>query len=188
MQEAGEGMEVLQELGVKDLPKLKRAGILLVGMACFLLVIGIGNLLGVPEVKSSYSDFGIAALCVVAVVFSHEGLHGAFFRKFGGKVKFGFKLWTPMGPVFYTTAPGCLFTKAQALMTVLAPQIMTPILLGVIAFAPDVLKRPLLLAGAFNLAGGCFDIYIANWLRVFPADVLIEDTVTGLKVYKGGTT
>lgn len=127
----------------------------------------------------------IFAIGIVATIPLHEGLHGLFFKIFGGKVSFGAKLKTPFGPVFWATSDK-LYSKRQFQMISLAPQILTLVLVLLIVFVelPPVVEIGLFIIAAGNLCGGGFDIYISCKLTRFPAGVLIRDMKDGLMIYE----
>lgn len=122
----------------------------------------------------------ILATCVgVAVV--HEGLHGLFFRIFGGHVKFGIK-WTKLGLAPYATSPDS-FSRWRFQVVALAPQLLTFLLLGVLLFdPPPMVAVGLIVAAAGNLGGGCFDLYTAGWLNKFPREYKVQDIKDGVRV------
>jgi hypothetical protein len=121
--------------------------------------------------------------CVVATIPLHEGMHGLFFRLYGGKVKFGAKLWSPLGPVFWATSKK-MFPRRQFQMIGLAPQLLSVALSAVIIFGgfPPIVQMGLIIVVAGNLLGGAFDIYLAILLRRYPSSVMVRDIQDGLEV------
>jgi len=121
--------------------------------------------------------------CIVAIIPLHEGMHGLFFRLYGGKVKFGAKLWTLLGPVFWATSEK-MFPRRQFQTISLAPQLLTVVLTTLIAFVdfPPLVQIGLIIVAAGNLLGGAFDIYLAVLLRRYPSSVMVRDIQDGLEV------
>jgi hypothetical protein len=120
--------------------------------------------------------------CVVATIPLHEGMHGLFFKLYGGKVKFGAKLKTPFGPVFWATSEK-MFPRRQFQMISLAPQILTVVLWAVLASGVSpIVQMGLIIVAVGNLLGGAFDIYLAVLLRRYPSSVMVRDVQDGLEV------
>jgi len=127
---------------------------------------------------------GMILFSIVTVTVIHEGLHGLFFWIFGGRVKFGAKLKTSFGPVFWATSDK-IFSKRQFRMISLAPQILTFACFLVIFLAklPPIYEIGLWIIAVGNLTGGGFDIYISLILGRFPAGSMFQDKQDGLTVY-----
>jgi hypothetical protein len=126
---------------------------------------------------------GLVALCAVILIPLHEGMHGLFFRLFGGKVSFGARLKTSFGPVFWATSPK-MYSKRQFQIIGLAPQLLTVICLLMLGHFSPVVNIGLIITAVGNLLGGVFDIYISVLLRRFPAGVLVRDTMDGCVIYR----
>lgn len=185
-------MHLIDEWCIKDLPKRKKIGIALLGVSGMMFLITLGeHLLGIdPGVATSSSIqlLAVAVISVIVVIVLHEGLHGLFFWVFGGKVRFGASFRTGMGPAFWASSPGGLFSKNQFQIIGLAPQLLTMLLLLLLTFAslPNILAYPILLGAAFNVGVGCLDIFTIFLLRRYPKGVLVEDTKDGLRIWEGG--
>ena len=151
----------------------------------FIIAYNTGRFVDTSDI-SFWSRLGLLLGAVVVSITMHEGLHGIFFKLFTGKVRFGFKARTPMGPVFYATALGEMVTKRKFWLIVLAPQIATGVLLGVIFLAhlSQSVEWFLYCIMVINFLGGAMDIYMAFWLRRFPRNSLIEDTQKGIVVWQ----
>lgn len=183
-------MELIEDWKLKSCPRRKRIGVLMLGMSGMLFIIVLGEYLLKIDVKSitnSWASWAAVVISVfVVVTVLHEGLHGLLFWIFGGRVHFGAKLWSLMGPVFYASSPGSLIPRAKYQMIALAPQLLTVLLFLMLALAPlsNIVAYALILAAALNVGGGCLDIYATILLRKYPRSVLIEDTRDGFKAYE----
>lgn len=184
-------MELIEDWKLKNYPRRKRIGILMLGMSGIFLVMSLGEYLLGVNARSAVTNnlallVGIFIAVLVAVTVLHEGLHGLFFWLFSGRVRFGAKLWSSMGPVFWASSPGRPIPRIKFQIIALAPQLLTILLLLVLALAPlsNTLTYALVLAAALNLGGGCLDIYVAILLRKWPGSVLVEDVKDGFKVYE----
>lgn len=185
-------MKLVENLSTKTISKKKKWGVLLLGMGGYILLYNLGEyLLGIDfrEVTEEYSLFWwlvIVTSSFVATIVAHEGLHGLFFWLFTGKAKFGFKLWSSWGPIFWASSPGSLISRRRFQIVALAPQILTIILLPIMVFVPlsSILAYCLLIAAGFNLCGGCFDIYLFFVLRKYPKHFLVQDTLDGALIWE----
>jgi len=180
-------MELVEEFKIKNLPKRKRIGIVLMSCAVMIFVIEIGRYLPRLSIQDvgfiNWSIMVVAVLIFVVVI--HEGLHGLFFWLFSRKVKFGFRLKGSMGPAFWTSSPGSLIPRLRFQIVGLAPQILTVMLLLLLTPMPTILKYGLLWAVVFNLGGGGPDIFGVIYLRRYPRSCLVEDVEDGMRIYKG---
>jgi len=179
-------MQLVTELTLKNMGWRKRLGLTLIflgiGLALVTVIKEIVDLSAIPFNRRLL----LLVLALVVSVVMHEGLHGVFFKKFTGKVQFGFKGKTAVGPVFYASSIGSMIPRVKYQIIGLAPQIGTVILLGILFIAPlrnDMwwfISCLLLL----NFIGSAIDIYVVFWLRKFPKSVMIEDSMTGLKIWQ----
>lgn len=137
-------------------------------------------LMGIGQVRRTI----IILSSTVFVILVHEGLHGLFFKIFGGKVSFGFKMNSVVGPAAYASSPN-LFPRLRFQIVGLAPQILTLASLIALIFidSPDI-RYVLILIAMLNLGGGFLDLYLVFWLRKFPNNFLVKDTKEGAIVYK----
>lgn len=181
-------MQLIEEIDTAKWPRRKKIGLLLLCGGLLLSVMDLGEYLGVPKAKEVGTLQSVLSLVVVIapVIILHEGLHGLFFWLFTGKTKFGAKLWSSLGPVFYASSPGSLIPRARIQIVALAPQALTILLFStaVLVSMPAVVSHSLLLAAALNLGGGGLDIYFTWSLRKYPRTVLVEDLKTGCKIYE----
>ncbi len=179
-------METIQTINLGTIPRRVKLTILLIAIiGTIVLSVGFGRAYGDYIVGLGiWRWLGLFMVCVVATIPLHEGLHGLFFWIFGGDVRFGAKLKTPFGPVFWATSDK-LFSKRQFRMISLAPQILTLTLILIIASAelPALWEIGLLIVAIGNLCGGAFDIYISCILGRFPVDSMFRDRQDGLQVY-----
>ncbi len=139
------------------------------------------------SLTDSLISFGLFLVVCIPTVMVHEGLHGLFFWIYTGKVEFGFKLWAGVGPVAYATSPGSIMSKWKMIVVLLIPQIFTTVLLvlsGLVLFS-NLVRMELLSMAAFNLGGGSFDLYFVYLLLKEKSRVFVQDTMTGMKLYKG---
>jgi len=181
-------MQLIREIDLKKWSKRKKAGLLFSSFGLMVLVTNFGDYLGVPGAEEIGAT--AALLCIVPtlifVVVLHEGMHGSFFWLYTGKAEFGFKLRSPIGPVFWASSPGSLLPRTKVQAVALAPQILTApaILISALVSMPDTIAHSLLLAAALNLGGGGLDLYFAALLSRYPRTVLVEDLQTGCKIYE----
>jgi len=162
-------------------------------MALTFLFLGIGMIIVANTdkmVDTSVIGFGsrVLLLCgaTAASIAMHEGLHGIFFKKFTGKVRFGFKLKTGIGPVFYATSEGSKVSKHQFWAIALAPQIGSAVLIALLFAinASESVRWFLFCMVVINFLGGAMDMYMVFWLRRFPKNALVEDTKEGAVIWQ----
>ena len=177
------------EITNKGIPRLHKWLVLILGFMLLFSVLAIGRLVGIPGWGDiSYLRLVILALLIAVVTVPvHEAIHGLLFKIFGGKVKFGHS-WRGggiLGPSFWTSSLGTLFTRNQMILIGLGPQILSLLVLGLLAVtnSPPLVGNALLNLAALNSAGGCMDIYIALRLSKYPSTCKVEDTKTGVKIY-----
>ncbi len=128
----------------------------------------------------------IILLCCVASVLLHECLHALVFKIFTGKAKIGFIKDKTWGWVGYATSPNSVIPKKKLIMTIIAPQILSLILVGILIYSSysDIVKYVILNIMVMNLAGGCVDYYTIWLLMKEKGNVFVEDTMTGAILYK----
>ena len=128
---------------------------------------------------------GIALGTVVGVTL-HELAHAIAFLAYGGRPRFGFKLWTRFGPVFWAGAPGCYMSKAKFAVAGLAPLVLlTALLLPALLLAPlgGVVHVAVLVAYFLGVSGSAGDVVILSKVMRYPSEALFEDHGDGFKVY-----
>lgn len=182
-----------EKVTVNNIPVLMRAALI---VWAFALMFGV--IIGFSAVFMNNADFSQWAwavnpwvlapivLCTTALqIVLHEGLHGLFFKAYGKFVQFGFKAWTKVGPVFYATSAGNMFTRSQYVQISLGPQLFTALCLSLVILfqMPAILWVLILTMGAQNLGGGIFDMYAAYRVLKLPRGAMIEDVKDGWKVY-----
>jgi hypothetical protein len=139
---------------------------------------------GTPVWHTLLADLGMVALSVVLAALIlplHEWCHGLAFRWAGACPVYGAKMAGGVTPVFYATAPGMWFTRAQYAVIGAAPTVVVN-LIGLALMWPPTLMRYLL---PFPLAvhlSGC----VADWWMVWvvarmPARALFQDTEDGFR-------
>ncbi len=116
----------------------------------------------------------------------HEAMHGLLFWLYSHRVRFGGKLWTSLGPVFWATSPGSRFSKWRYAQIALVPQVLTILAVSLAAFFswPAIVWVCIVLFAAGNFAGGVFDYYLVVSIVGLPRGVLIEDVKDGWRVYR----
>lgn len=181
-------MVLIEEVAQMKMSKRKRAEIIGFGLCCAIWLY-TGSLLWVVDIQereigSLLYRIGIMVIAAIVSTVLHEALHGAFFYKFCGRATFGAK-WSKLGPVCYASSPGRAMSRWQFQVTCLAPQLLTIIIIAILWLIPlsMAVAFGLLWAAAFNLGGGCMDIYMTCQLRKYPAHSCFEDTEDGYRVY-----
>lgn len=168
------------ELTLKTISRRTKWGILLLGFVMSLL---IGMLLwNHPPIGLSFTDWLVAIIVAcVSVTLIHEGLHGLFFKIFGGDVKFGIAK-SSLGPAPYATSLTYL-PRFRFQIVGLAPQLLTiACLISLLTSPPPMVAVGLIIVAAGNLGGGCFDLYTVKWLNRFPREYRVLDIKDGVKV------
>lgn len=180
-----------KEISISKMRRSERYGVICFGVGLMMMVMGLPFGIDAPTFISSAIIDGFIRIglwlvvCVFATIL-HEGLHGLFFWRFTGKVKFGFKLWSETGPIAYATSLNSILSKHRMMMVTIAPQILTIVLLMLIGLVglPNLLRYGLLNMAAFNLGGGCFDLYFIFLVLKEKGKIFVEDTMTGVVLYK----
>ena len=180
-----ENLEIVRTIETKKLPRLTKIGINLIGVSLLLTVFSLRELLQVIQLEWPNSLLIVSV--IVPVIILHELSHGVVFKLYTGIMKFGFKLKTGLGPVFYTTCPKCLMPRNRMILAYLAPQVLTLIALAILAavkLSSIWLANSLLLFAAFNLAGGCADLFMVYIMTKEKGRIFVEDTGTGAIFYR----
>ncbi|MBE9505842.1 MAG: DUF3267 domain-containing protein [Chloroflexi bacterium] len=121
----------------------------------------------------------------MAHIVLHEGVHGALFRVFGGKPRFGVKLAGRFFPVAFYATSGAPVRRNQYLLVMLGPfLLLTPVflLIGILADAEVVITLAIL-ATAMNAGGSIGDLMMAWRIRRLSRETLFEDTEDGFNWY-----
>lgn len=176
----------MTKITLSTMPRRVKLAIILGGLlGTFVFAIPFGMIYGDYIVGFGAINWLLLFMgCVVATIPLHEGMHGLFFRLYGGKVKFGAKLKTPFGPVFWATSDK-MFPRRQFQTIGLAPQILTAVL-GLLIILGDfspMVQMGLIIVAVGNLLGGAFDIYLAVLLRRYPSSVMVRDIQDGLVIW-----
>lgn len=180
-----------ENITVNNISTLKRLALIMISA-----VLGFAVAIGLPVLLVSHIDFTRLVwatslyvsipLCISVIALQiviHEGLHGLFFKIYGRYVQFG-AAWTKIGPVFFATSKGNVFTRWQYIQIALAPQIITVLSLLLVSLfqLPAIIFFLVLMMGAQNLSGGIFDLYAAIKAWQLPRGAMIEDIKDGWKV------
>ena len=133
-------------------------------------------------------DVLIAGLVIGTVVGGtlHELAHAIAFSAYGVRPRFGFKLWTKFGPVFWVGAPGCYLSRAKFTVAALAPLVLlTALLLPALLLAPvgGIVHAATLVAYLLGVSGSAGDVVILIKVMRYPREALFEDHGDGFKVY-----
>ena len=133
-------------------------------------------------------DTLIAGLVIGTVVGGtlHELAHAIAFSAYAVRPRFGFKLWTKFGPVFWVGAPGCYLSRAKFTVAALAPPVLlTALLPPVLLLAPvgGLVHAVALWAFFLGVTGSVGDGVILIKVMQYPHGALFEDHGDGFKVY-----
>ena len=113
-------------------------------------------------------------------MFLHEIIHALAFIFWGGKPYFGAKL-----PVaLYCGAKNQLFRRNQYLVVGLAPLIVISLVAIIFTIFSPALASYTLFASIGNFSGAAGDVWSVLKILRHPADVLIEDTESGYRVWE----
>ena len=172
-----------QQLG----PMLKLSIVLLVVGTIFFGVLNVAAYLTQTHSTHGQSGgwglilwLGINLLFYVIVLFLHEGIHALAFIFWGGKPYFGAKL--PIA--LYCGAKNQLFRRNQYLVVGLAPLVVISLAAIVFTLLNPVLASYTLFASIGNFSGAAGDVWSVMRLLHQPANVLVEDTETGYRVWE----
>ncbi len=158
-------------------------GLLALGMLCF----GVIYLVAWEQIELSLGieDMWklLAVLAVTAVLLVlHELIHGFVMRLLGARPRYGAGVLSGGIPYLYATAHGYRFTKRQYLIVALAPMV-TISLLGAVLVASASWGSWLIIPLAIHLSGCVGDLWIAGLVLLQPDGALIEDRITGIRVW-----
>lgn len=176
----------IKKVSLDSIPKIALIAIYMIGLGSIIVVMsGGGYLIG-------KRDTGwIAAIIAIAFMISaipiHELAHGLIFYIYTKKVKFGMKWHKYFLFIAYATSPLSILTKRQMILVNLAPQIITVIIFALLPFIGHIngwLPYSLLSFSAMNLGGGCADIYSVFVMVNQKGKIYVEDTMTGMILYR----
>jgi hypothetical protein len=121
------------------------------------------------------------AIVTVAVVLTHEGLHGlSFWLVTGRPPRFGLR-----GLYAYAGAPGWYIPRDRYLPIALAP--LTAITLAGLALltvAPARAIPAVVVAVALNASGAVGDLAVVVWLLRGPRSTLVQDSGEAVTLYR----
>ena len=121
---------------------------------------------------SGWVTFLTIVLALVAVLFLHELVHGAFFWLITrSRPRFGLKI-----TYAYAAAPDWYIARNPYLAVGLAPLVLITLVgVALLPWLPAALVLPWVLALALNASGSVGDLYIIGWLLARPASALVND-------------
>jgi hypothetical protein len=122
------------------------------------------------------SFFGWLAAAVVAIIFLHEGVHGAVAVLYGHRPTFGMK-----PPYFYTTFTEKI-PRGHFIVITLAPLVVLNIIF-IGFFAAGFLKVFTYFCLLVNTIGAMGDLWIILKLSGHDRGTLIQDTKNGIEVW-----
>lgn len=118
-------------------------------------------------------------LIVLSSIVIHELLHGLVLHLAGHRPFYFIRFGVP----HVGMRPGTFLTKNQYLLMALTPFIVMTLLGGLLLILiPPAVGKLLLLAILLNMAASIGDLYIANMVRVTPADALFASQ-KGIQVF-----
>ena len=116
----------------------------------------------------------IIFLMIAFVTILHEGIHGAFYILFGGKVKFGVKKLC----VYTQEISGIPINKLKFLIVLLSPAIIISLLSFIMPYS---IGMSILV---FNLVGCSGDFYMSFYIMRLPKKCSIVDRSYGFDIVK----
>jgi hypothetical protein len=131
--------------------------------------------------------YGLIAFFGTFIV--HELIHGAAFKLFGGRPKYGVGVINYFLPYAYATCPGQKFNLKQMTIVALAPLVIICSSSIAIAIAVPGLANYCLIVFSANFAGAIGDVWLLNKLYKFRKveNLQIVDAKDGLDVYGSGS-
>ena len=156
-------------------------------VAAFVFATIYAGATGQPELGFQLTEptaivvgFGLLVLSIVGVIVVHELIHATAIWRFGGKVSFGVGVAQFVLPYAYVTTTQRL-TRNQFVIVALAPLVVITSVGVLLMVALDV---PLLVVPlAVNAGGAIGDLWMVGILRRYPPNVVVEDAVTGVRIY-----
>ena len=143
------------------------------------ILVGIGNSFLVLDFEPRLALFGSLVAAIIAVLFLHEGLHGAVGAALGYKPFFGFE-----PPLVYTTFNERI-RRTHFIAIAIAPLLVLDALF-VALYTAGVLRLFMDLCFAVNTIGAVGDMWIVLKLLPHERTSVVQDTKTGIAVYAEG--
>ena len=147
----------------------------------FWIALRFGKL---PLEVSFGSPLNLLALILGAflTLIVHEFVHGTAMQLFGAHPKYGV-LWKQF--IVYATAPGYAFTRAQYLVTSLAPLVVLSLLsIGAIwMLAGTTWVLFFVLVASINVGGSVGDLWISLIVLRYPAHAYVMDERDGMRIF-----
>ena len=141
------------------------------------ILVGIGNSFLALDFEPRLALFGALIAAIVVVLILHEGLHGAGGALFNYKPSFGGE-----PPLVYTTFNERI-RRTHFIAIALAPLLVLDVaFLGL--YAAGVLRLFMDLCFAVNTIGAVGDMWIVLKLLPHDSTSVVQDTKTGIAVYK----
>ncbi len=180
----------LIEISSPDTNKMSRRkaiGIMMIGLGLMLMVYGLASPLKLNIPNGMPYNMMPIIFATIAIVL-HELAHGIGFYLYTGKVEFGVKWRTKFGVVAYATSPKSILPRHKMMVIALAPQVMTVAILGILPMLSYTswLAYSLLMFVGMNLGGGCGDLYCVWQMIRQKGQIFVEDTETGIAIYRRG--
>ncbi|MBR6607749.1 MAG: DUF3267 domain-containing protein [Oscillospiraceae bacterium] len=181
-----EGYLVIAEI---DLQKNKKQMILVNGLALVIMVLLIAVGHGIVPIGTMFDmengvglyflRFGALLAGTVVYMVLHELIHGAAMKSVGTKkVKYGFT------GMYAFAGSEDWYDRSSYLYIALAPVVLWGIVLAVLQPAvPDSWFWVVYFIQVSNLSGAAGDLYVTWRCMKRPADILIKDAGTSMKVY-----
>ena len=188
---ATQNLQKYKEISLSGMKGSQRFGVICGGTVLMMLVLML-PFADIPaftgsKIAGDLLRIGMILVAAAVATILHEGLHGLFFWRYTGKVKFGYRLWSKVGTVFYATSPNSILPKNRMMVVGIAPQFLTVLLLTLsgLVLLPNLARYVFQYMAAFNLGGGCFDLYFFFLLMAEKGKIFVEDIMTGMILYKG---
>ena len=186
-------MKEVGRISLTTMSKRRKIGLYMLMISSVLVLLSLEGLLGLSmagrTLQLQLLFVGVFLGGSVLMFALHEGLHGLCFWLYTGKVKFGIKLDKWFGILPYASSPHSVLTRKQIVITALAPQVQTVVLIAMLVIAiysnqPLMFSRCLFWLGMCSFLGGAMDMYSVVWLSKFRGSILVEDIIDGAVVYE----
>ena len=141
------------------------------------ILVGIGNSFLALDFEPRLALFGTLIAALVAVLILHEGLHGAVGALFHYRPIFGVE-----PPLVFTTFNERI-RRTHFMAIALAPLLVLDVAF-IALYAAGVLRLFMDLCFAVNTIGAVGDIWIVLKLLPHDSTSVVQDTKTGIAVYK----
>jgi hypothetical protein len=125
-------------------------------------------------------------LALIGMTIIHELLHGIWFKIFAGRVKFGVIMkFKVILYAFYASAPQAKFSRDHFMLIAIFPQVLNIICILVALLNHNLfVDYVAVVVFVMNLLGGVSDLWTVARLSRYDKKVLVEDTKTGMIIYK----